>query len=56
MAKRGQKSHTQSGRNQKNLLSPTGAVLAVTIVYSKLSTLQMQSGWLERILLDGAKL
>jgi len=37
------------------LLSPTGAVLAVTIVYSKLSTLQMQSRWLERILLDGAK-
>ena len=37
------------------LLSPTGAVLAVNIVYSKLSDLQVQSRWLERILLDGAK-
>ena len=37
------------------LLSPTGSVLAVTIVSSKLSTLQMQSRRLERILLDRAK-
>ena len=37
------------------LLSPSGAVLAVTIVYSRQSTLQMQSRRLERILLDGAK-
>ena len=36
-------------------MSPTGAVLAVTIVYSRQSTLQMQSRRLERILLDGAK-